>query len=709
MSNSVVKNEDLKLICDFHVHTPASKCYETTDTDYIKIVYTAITKGLDTICITDHNTILGYIKIIEKIAELKNEYSVLKKYDKISDENLELINNIEKLDSINIIPGIELTTDPGIHIILLFDPNKKVEEILEFLKTLDIDGNLPADEEFVVNQTTLTVLEMAKNFGCITIAPHVDSDKGAFNTLEAFGSLRAKIFSSSNLDAITCNNVKVESKIRNLTTSDENYKRNIPLAVVYGSDAHNLENIAKKKTFIRVNKKENIFSELKNALLQYINCISNIANIEINQKIKKYLDYGIFICIKDLDYEVIKKSLCAMLNNMFGQILIGIGQNNEIVGIASSKEQLLEDINIIFNEPDSSFKNIIKDIEILELSHECYVAVISVVNVFEKLYGLEDLTYFYNFKNKNIYKPSIAEVEKYIKNKIYKRLEYIQNKNVTYQKNIIENLEMISKPFYQMSLHNKLLNKGVLFLQAVEKIYIVNDFYNVNINFPHGNGNLNGKYYYSMDVDIRIDDAILRYSCPVSENIEGLEIKDNIYEPGEYIVMKKTGASFYINSNEEWYYCSKDSSDIIINSSSINTKVLLAWLKSSFYIFYCFFDEKVENITDVNTIPRLFLPDFNKLTNKQNSELEKIVIEILSLEQQYLCNELDLTSKITNKKINNKEYESKYYSLIREHNKKVSDLTREIDSLFMEILDITNDERKYVSHCIKQKGLYDLY
>ena len=425
--------------------------------------------------------------------------------------------------------------------------------------------------------------------------------------------------------------------------------------------------------------------------------------------IKKYLDYGIFICIKDLDYEVIKKSLCAMLNNMFGQILIGIGQNNEIVGIASSKEQLLEDINIIFNEPDSSFKNILKDIEILELSHECYVAVISVVNVFEKIYGLEDSTYFYNFKNKNIYKPSIAEVEKYIKNKIYKRLEYIQNKNVTYQKNIIENLEMISKPFYQMSLHNKLLNKGVLFLQAVEKIFIVNDFYNVNINFPPGNGNVNGKYYFSMDADIRIDDAILRYSCPVSENIEGLEIKNNIYEPGEYIVMKKTGASFYINSNEEWYYCSKDSSDIIINSSSINTKVLLAWLKSSFYIFYCFFDEKVENITDVNTIPRLFLPDFNKLTNKQNSELEKIVIEILSLEQQYLCNELDLSSKITNKKINNKEYESKYYSLIREHNKKVSDLTREIDSLFMEILDITNDERKYVSHCIKQKGLYDLY
>lgn len=706
MNNSVIKKEGIELVCDFHVHTPASQCYKNKDIDYIEIINTAITKGLNTICITDHNTILGYIKIIEEIAELKNEYAVLSKYEKYTEEQIKLAQKIEKIEKINIIPGIELTTDPGIHIILLFDPNKKIDEILEFLKKLDIDGSRITNDDYIVNQTILTVLEMAKNFGCITIAPHIDSDKGVYRELENLGSLRAKIFSSSNLDAMTCNNAKVESKIRMLTTTDDKYKRNIPLAVVYGSDAHNLKDIAKKKTFIKYNKNDNVFSIIKYTMLQHMNCISNIEKIEIHQKIKKYIDYGLFICIKDFDKELITQSLCAMLNNMFGSILIGLGKNNEIIGIESTKEELLTEINNIFNEPGSILKNCLKDIEILELSDECLIVIINVVNVFDKLYGIQNDAYFYNSIDKTIYKPTIEELEKYLKNKFFNRLEYIQNRNSVYQTSIIENLEMISKPFYQMSLHNKLVNKGVLFLQTVDNIYVVENLENLNIS--PGNGDIQGKFYYTTDIDVRIDDAILRYSCPVEKQMEDIE-EVNRYEPGEYIVMKKSGASFYINSINEWYYASKENSDIIINSSNLNLKILLAWLKSSFFIFYCFFDEKIDDVTDVNMIPRLFIPDFSHLSLEDKEKLECIVNDILQLENQYLNNELSLKFKFDSKEIDKKEYIEAFTNLTKEHNGKVAELTMNIDYIFKQLLNITSEERNYVSHCIKQKGLYDLY
>jgi len=88
--------------CDFHIHTPISKCYKDKSVTPDGIIQAALGKGLDAIAITDHNSIEGISGVIAASAGT----------------------------GIIVFPGFELTAAGG-HIIAIFDPGTKLFTLAE--------------------------------------------------------------------------------------------------------------------------------------------------------------------------------------------------------------------------------------------------------------------------------------------------------------------------------------------------------------------------------------------------------------------------------------------------------------------------------------------------------------------------------------------------------------------------------------------------
>lgn len=110
---------------DLHIHTPSSCCYKADDDlddVYYKIIETACNNNLEVIAITDHNTVSGYEKIVQIRDRFKTDYDVLMKYSINTNDIMDLKYKIDNFEKLLILPGVELTVNPGIHIILICAP-----------------------------------------------------------------------------------------------------------------------------------------------------------------------------------------------------------------------------------------------------------------------------------------------------------------------------------------------------------------------------------------------------------------------------------------------------------------------------------------------------------------------------------------------------------------------------------------------------------
>ena len=102
---------------DLHIHTPASKDWDEKNpeeqfkSDQIKpeqIVSSAIAAGIGLIAITDHNSVEWCESVIK------------------ASEHKPLV----------VLPGFELTVNPGVHMLAIFEQDKKIEELRDLLVTL---------------------------------------------------------------------------------------------------------------------------------------------------------------------------------------------------------------------------------------------------------------------------------------------------------------------------------------------------------------------------------------------------------------------------------------------------------------------------------------------------------------------------------------------------------------------------------------------
>ena len=220
---------------DFHIHTPASKCFalkknQTAEQAYFEILDAALENNLEAIAVTDHNTFAGFNELMCQI--------------RLSDSKAKADYN-----RLLILCGIEITCFSK-HLLAIFNSDFNEERQNRFLEEIGIKSEDRGESSAVADLYGAPLLmDIIANYGGIAILAHADTEKGflysfcrakgeAIDELSFSGKSLANIIKSSNLYGIQVaqrsNTVKLKDKL-----SNKDYIRNDrQLAFLYFSDYH---------------------------------------------------------------------------------------------------------------------------------------------------------------------------------------------------------------------------------------------------------------------------------------------------------------------------------------------------------------------------------------------------------------------------------------------------------------------------------------
>jgi len=200
---------------DFHIHTPKSSDYKDKAIKPADIVNEALSKGLDLIAITDHN----------------------------SADWVDVLRTAAKGTSLAVFPGVEITT-PHCHILAVFDLGTPKNVIDDLLSSVDISSDKRGKED-AVSEDLESVLTKISNKNGISIAAHANSDKGLLQ--EGSGQYRMKVFQREDLAAIE---LTKEQDVRKFTRGE--VSGYAPRACLQGSDSHSLGEIGRRFTYLKM-------------------------------------------------------------------------------------------------------------------------------------------------------------------------------------------------------------------------------------------------------------------------------------------------------------------------------------------------------------------------------------------------------------------------------------------------------------------------
>lgn len=212
---------------DLHVHTPASHCYmdhveiekarRTTAADIVKA---ALSKGLDGIAITDHNSVAF-------IAEIEEE---------------------GRRSGLDVLPGVEISARGG-HVLAFFSHYQSPAFWEKFLYSIglgnDAQGKGSYESDLWLDQVARQVCEVEG----LAIMAHIDrKPKGFFNSEAVSFEEKKRILTCPYFAGIE------------ITISQNNKSWNagampgfsFPLACVQGSDAHSIEEIGRRPMYLDV-------------------------------------------------------------------------------------------------------------------------------------------------------------------------------------------------------------------------------------------------------------------------------------------------------------------------------------------------------------------------------------------------------------------------------------------------------------------------
>jgi predicted metal-dependent phosphoesterase TrpH len=163
---------------NLHLHTPAtpwdwdSREDQTTKAARItpEIYFEALNRtSLELVAITDHNSV-NWCQTLISLAKLARQ---------------------EGKSSIHVLPGVEVTTYEGPHLLAIFDESKEIEELRLMIARLGMSGRGEAADR-VGDKSGRTVaikeiLSEVDNLGGIVIAPHVNEKDGLWGPKEFKG------------------------------------------------------------------------------------------------------------------------------------------------------------------------------------------------------------------------------------------------------------------------------------------------------------------------------------------------------------------------------------------------------------------------------------------------------------------------------------------------------------------------------------------
>lgn len=137
--------------CDFHLHTPASKCFRDRQVTAEQWVDKCIEQQLDCVAVTDHNT-GAWVNAIKEAAKDKK---------------------------LTIFPGVELTCDTSkVHILVLFDIDKTTQDVEDFIIKCGIERKDFASSDAYSPKSCKEIIQLAHDSGGLAIPAHIDEFNG---------------------------------------------------------------------------------------------------------------------------------------------------------------------------------------------------------------------------------------------------------------------------------------------------------------------------------------------------------------------------------------------------------------------------------------------------------------------------------------------------------------------------------------------------
>ncbi|MGL5152180.1 MAG: PHP domain-containing protein [Clostridium sp.] len=242
------------VLVDLHVHTPASSCYQckgnlNEEGHYLNILREYKKRNIKLIAITDHNTLKGYKKLMEIKRDLEERINSLDiKNDEHREEILRVTEDLELFKDVNIVPGVEFTAYPHIHILMLFNKNDELSKVDEFLFNhgYDTEDKQGRDLDNTKNLDVLGTLKLGRKLGAITIAAHIDRETGLLTWLQQSNVEDRSIFNSKELMGV---HVLKEETVNYLKNKILDRK----LTFIKASDFHNeIDDMEKRSTLMEL-------------------------------------------------------------------------------------------------------------------------------------------------------------------------------------------------------------------------------------------------------------------------------------------------------------------------------------------------------------------------------------------------------------------------------------------------------------------------
>jgi predicted HTH transcriptional regulator len=697
-----MKNEFVQI--DLHIHTPSSSCYKgpKEDNEYLEIIKKAKELDLKIIALTDHNSISAYKKIFQLKSELERNKLA---YEKISDsaqvkKELSLIQS--KLDLFNgilILPGIEFEVSNGVHVLIIFNNKTPITKIDNFL----FEGGYEPDQHGaevptkLPNWDIIRLLEETKKYDCLVIDAHTDSDKGILNVIPK-GKLRANCFCSDQLLGVCYKSEKQKDALDSTIKTSKDYHRKSPLAFVKFSDAHHLDEIGKDVTWVKLKKID--YYSLKEALRNPLENVS-IEFPEVSKILNKLINQENSFGIEDLSDDNLlkfKQLACALNNSQGGYCLFGINERKNKIGLPLLEERDDDKVNPYIDKMSASLSDIQpieiggNGINIYEFQKNKIILIIHIKSS-KNLVSIKNDNKIYLIEDHRLISADAKKIQSIIEER---QLVLLEAKVLTKIRGIEDQSNLIKNYFYAIPIIKKFESNAVHLSSSILQPKVITDKYKEKdalalqdlIN-KHPNGQDTGNVLFLMEEQApRLDYAYLRITPPVIGLIDKTENKKH-----ECIYVAPGGAVYYSTRRLKMFSCNRYLALEISskNPRNISNKFIAAFLKSSFWIWYCLNKYDGLNIFPFDVfvkilIPRIY-PNLPEVIERTKN-IETLFGKIIDIEQSFLS-----------EKKSNSEH-------IGKHNDNAELLFSKIDSEIYAILGLSEEEIKIIETGLKGSKIY---
>lgn len=201
---------------DFHTHSPASTDYQGNQSitpDEWLLGY--MRAGIDCVAVTDHNSGAWVDRLKAALAS-------------------DILRSHVDFRPLALFPGIELSVNGGVHLLVLFDPDCGCAEVDALRGAVGYRGT-PGDSNGVTEDSLEICIYKARQHGALPIPAHVDGPKGLLRAVTDHNTLQAVL---KSLTAVEVTDQSSQTFQDNAATLDG-------LSLVSASDSHKPSAIGK--------------------------------------------------------------------------------------------------------------------------------------------------------------------------------------------------------------------------------------------------------------------------------------------------------------------------------------------------------------------------------------------------------------------------------------------------------------------------------